>query len=105
MSVPAFHMPACILFTVTARPQNMPMSNLVVQCGQVIELDLYHPVYHAATLRHLRLYVNIIKGVDLVASVSLRDSDNDGLRPPVWQLERAGKLLNKVAFLSRAATQ
>jgi len=60
-------------------------------------------VYHAATLRHL--YVNIIKGVDLVASVSLRDSDNDGLRPPVWQLERAGKFLNKVAFLSRAATQ
>jgi len=41
----------------------------------------------------------------LVASVSLRDSDNDGLRPPVWQLERAGKFLNKVAFLSRAATQ
>ena len=44
---------------------------------QVSELDLFHPLYHSATLR--RLYVDIIRGVDVVATTCIRDCDKDGL--------------------------
>ena len=61
---------------------------------QVSELDLFHPLYHSATLR--RLYVDIMRGVDVVATTCIRDCDKDGLLPPLWQLERVTTFLKKV---------
>lgn len=74
-----------------------PLFSILAKAGtlEVSELDLFHPLYHSATLR--RLYVDIMRGVDVVATTCIRDCDKDGLLPPLWQLERVTTFLKKRA--------